>query len=76
MRRKKDDKKANLADVVRALAQMGEHKTDEPRRTVSVRVDGQLYDRAKAQLGSRMGIVFETALRDALQALDEDKKNK
>lgn len=76
MRRKKESKNSNLSDVAKALAQVGEHRTEEPRRSISLRVDGQLYDRAKAHFGNRLGIVFETALRDALQALDDDKKNK
>lgn len=73
--KKKITKKAELSDVVKVLAQL-DNKNAEPRRSISLRVDGQLYDKAKAQLGSRMGLVFEHALRDALAALEDEKKAK
>lgn len=73
--KKKVTKKAELSEVVKVLAQL-DNKSDEPRRSISLRVDGQLYDKAKERLGSRMGLVFESALREALQALEDEKKAK
>lgn len=64
-------KTTKVTDMVRTLADIPQ--VDEPRRSISLRVDGKLYDRAKERFGNKVGTVFEALLRDALDKLDEKK---